>query len=141
MRAQHDALITDTLHRTGLLLYGRTGAGKTVMASNVCATLNADYCFHVYTIDCRTLKGSNRRENQVCVQTTCTGKKTDTILRRVADAFNECRARAPAVMMLDNVDALLATPSDDQMAAKLSQNKLAHGRFYPLLVYLYKLQV
>ena len=99
---------------TGVLLHGPPGTGKTLLARSVCADLGV----HVGEISTAQLLSD------------VFGEAEATLARAFADA----RARAPAVLFLDEVDALGAARDGLALASAGGGGSDTHGRLLSLLL-------
>ena len=99
---------------TGVLLHGPPGTGKTLLARSVCAELGV----HVGEISTAHLLSD------------VFGEAEATLARAFADA----RARAPAVLFLDEVDALGAAREGLALASGGGGGSDTHGRLLSLLL-------
>lgn len=82
------------------LLYGDRGSGKSTLLRSLVEDLESDpACLaHGSIMDCRNLRGL----------------KMESVKSRLSDLFDEAFACAPAVIVLDNLDALV--PEEDESA-------------------------
>lgn len=103
---------------SGVLMYGPPGTGKTLLARSVCAALN----LHVTELSTATLLGAwfGDAEN------------------RLREAFKDARAHAPAVLFMDEIDAIGASRdapaggdgADGRLLALLLTGARANQRLY-----------
>lgn len=87
------------------LVHGDRGSGKTTLLRSLVRELETDAQCLAYSVvvECRALRGV----------------KMETLKRKLSDAFDDAAAQAPAVVVLDNLDALV--PEEDESAGPANE--------------------
>ena len=103
---RHRALFDDfgVAPPTGLLLHGPPGTGKTLIARSLCAALG----IHVAELGTAQLLSSEPGDAEATLSA----------------AFSDARARAPAVLFLDEIDGLGAARDDSGGGGTASESRL-----------------
>ncbi|CAM9478899.1 unnamed protein product, partial [Phaeothamnion confervicola] len=94
-----------------LLIHGGPGAGKTTLAAAAARRLRTSRASlaHTELVACRAL----------------VGQKMQSVLGRLSDAFRRARERAPALVLLDDLDALCPAEAEDGGAANAQAARIA----------------
>ncbi|RLN50586.1 hypothetical protein BBJ28_00017669 [Nothophytophthora sp. Chile5] len=87
------------------LVHGERGSGKSTLLRSLVQALDTSSSFLAYTtiVECRNLRGL----------------KMESVKSRLSDLFEDAVAHAPAVIVLDNLDALV--PEEDESAGAANE--------------------
>ncbi len=113
-----------------MLLYGRASSGVTCVCERVCAMAYDQYSYASVYVDCRKFKGTVVIfVLEVLIFICRLGKKVDNIISRLSSHINDCNARSPSILVLDNLDTLIVKPTDQGAApaTQLNLDKLMQG--------------
>ncbi|CAG2064502.1 unnamed protein product, partial [Timema podura] len=100
---------------TFIFLTGKAGSGKSTLANEVCKFLSkSPYFVYVHQVHCKHLKGKN----------------VETLMKLFTQALSQCVYYQPAVIVLDDLDALLPICEGDEV----SPDELYHSRLGSHLV-------